>query len=74
MRKEDMAEIKMKLKTPTTPNFISIDMQMNVQRQDGFKEGLSISIGDLKDEELIELANEWKIELLAKAKRIRGQK
>jgi hypothetical protein len=61
-----MAEIKQKLKIPQVPNFILIETPPGL-RQEGWKESPSISIADLPPETLIEIADEWKKELLAKA-------
>lgn len=61
-----MAEIKQKLKIPSVPNFILIETPPGL-RQEGWKESMSISIADLSPETLIEIADEWKKELLAKA-------
>ena len=61
-----MAEIKQQLKTPIVPNFILIETPLGL-REEGWKESLSISIADLSPETLIEIAEDWKKELLAKA-------
>ncbi len=63
-------KIELKLKTPMTPNFIYIEMPPG-QRQDGFKEGPSISISDLSNEQLEEIGNEWTRELIEKARAVK---
>lgn len=67
-----MSQIKLKLKTPSTPNYIIIESPPGF-RQDGYQESPKISIGELSNETLEEIAREWKVELLAKAQRIRSQ-
>lgn len=66
-----MAEIKQKLKVPKTPNFVFVEAAAPGLKQDGFKELPSISIADLSDAVLSELADEWKAELLASAAQLR---
>lgn len=66
-----MAKIKMNLITPKVPNFISIESPPGA-RQDGFKEFPTISIADLDDEVLEEIAEEWRLDLLARANKIRS--
>ena len=61
-----MSEISLKLKTPSTPNYIIIEMPAQ-QKQDGFKEGTSIHVNLLTKEQLLQIAEEWKHELLSKA-------
>lgn len=70
-----MSTIELKLKTPSTPNFIQLELPDNIgRRQDGFKEATTISIADLSDYQLSSIADAWKKELLEKAKAKRGLK
>ena len=57
-----MADMKFKLRIPSIPNYISIESPPGL-RQEGFKEN-SISIADISDELLSDLADEWKAELI----------
>ena len=66
-----MTEIKLKLKVPMVPKFIIIDLPSNGNRDGGFQELPSISIADLSDEQLITLAEYWKMKLLEAAKKKR---
>jgi len=65
-----MAEIKMKLKTPSVPNFIVIETTPG-KREDGFKEAPTIRVGDLSNETLEEIAEDWKRALFENAARQR---
>lgn len=68
-----MAKIEQKLITPSVPNFIIVE-SLPSKRQDGFKEGPKISIGDLPDAVLEEIANDWKNALLQRARQMRLEK
>lgn len=61
-----MSDIKLKLKTPSVPNFILVEMPIG-KKQDGFVEAPKLRVSDLSDTQLIEIAEEWKNELLKKA-------
>ena len=63
----NMTDIKLKLKTPSVPNYILFEMPIG-QRQDGFQENPKVRVGDLTDEQLEEIAEEWKHALFKKAK------
>ena len=63
-----MSEVKLKLMIPNVPNYIIIDLGRVTRRQDGFKDGPRMDIADLSDEQLCELADEWKLKLLDHAK------
>ena len=62
-----MTDIKFKLITPSVPNFIFIDIPQYNLRQDGFKERPKINIEDLSQEQLEEIAEEWKRDLFKRA-------
>lgn len=62
-----MTEIKLKLQTPSVPNFIRIDMSVSSTRQEGLKELPTIDIADLTREQLESIANDWRVELFAKS-------
>lgn len=68
-----MAEIIQKLKTPSVPSFIFMEMPVG-RKQDGFTEAPKISIADLSNETLEEIASDWKFELLRTADRLRKNK
>lgn len=51
-------EIKLKIKTPRVPNFVSIEMPEHA-RSEGFKELPSISIADLSEDQLNDIASNW---------------
>ena len=63
-----MSEVKLKLIIPDVPIYIIIDLGRVARRQDGFKEGPRVDIADLSDEQLFDLADEWKLKLLDHAK------
>lgn len=65
-----MSEITLKLKTPETPNFIIIGTTPGM-RQEGFQEAPKVSVADLTDIQLGRIADEWKENLLMKARKIR---
>lgn len=68
-----MSHIKLKLKTPSVPNFILLDLPV-IYKQDGFSGSPSIAVGDLDNEQLEEIAKEWKISLFSIASRQRKEK
>ncbi len=65
-----MAEITQKLVTPRVPNFIMIEGPTG-RRQDGFIESTKVSIADLADDQLLQIAEDWKSDLIARAQDIR---
>lgn len=66
----EMAEIKRKLLIPSVPIYILIESKIG-ERQDGFSDGERISIADLNNEVLEQIADEWKNELIKQAERLR---
>jgi len=64
-----MIKVYMKLKTPAVPDYIFVEFPSltHAKRQYGFQEGPKIDIADLTKIQLIEIAEEWKKELLAAA-------
>jgi ribosomal protein S13 len=58
-------DITVKAKIPTIPNFIMIDKAAGTDAK--------VKIGDLSDDELSRIADEWKKELLKHAKYQREQ-
>jgi predicted phosphoribosyltransferase len=69
-----MAEIVQKLITPSVPNFIFMEAPPG-KRQDGVNfDRLKVSIADLSDETLEELARDWKNDLLKRAYELRKEK
>jgi len=68
-----MTEIKFKLQMPTVPNFIRIEIPTTGQRQDGFKEAPTVSLGELSDEQLDSIAKDWRIRLFENANRQRKE-
>ena len=52
---------------PKVPNFIMHEGIVG-ERQDGFKESPKTPIGDLTDAQLIQIANEWRKNLLELAR------
>lgn len=65
-----MVEITLKLKTPEVPNFVMVESTPGM-RQEGFSEGLKVSIADLSEAQLEKLADDWKISLVNKSKKLR---
>ena len=63
-----MSEVNLKLMIPNVPIYIIIDLGRVTRRQDGFKEGHRVDIAYLSDEQLSDLADEWKLKLLYHAK------
>lgn len=57
--------------TPTVPNFVKIMMSERGKRQDGFTESPTVSVGELSNEQLESLANDWKKKLFENAERMR---
>ena len=68
-----MADIKMKLITPSVPNFIFIAGPAG-KRQDGWKESPKIALGDLNDGQLQDIAEEWLQALFDRANEQRKNK
>jgi hypothetical protein len=66
-----MTEINLKIKTPSVPNFVSIESPSSGLRQDGWRDSPSLSIGELSDDQLNSLAESWRKELLEKARKLR---
>ena len=62
-----MSTITLKLETPNVPHFVRLANQQPSLRQEGFKEAMTISIADLNEEQLTELADKWKVKLLEQA-------
>lgn len=58
-------KIAVKVKTPNIPNFICIDTEIGADAK--------VKVGDLSDEELAAIAEEWKKGLLDHAKYQREQ-
>jgi hypothetical protein len=69
-----MTEIKLKLITPSTPNYIAIEGVQEYQRHDGYKESPMVAICDLTDAQLEGVANDWKIALLDQARKQRNSR
>lgn len=57
------AEITLKIKTPQIPNYVRVLMP-----DERLDEGSMVSIGDLTDDQLESLAEDWKKKLLTVAK------
>jgi hypothetical protein len=51
-------DFTVKLGMPVMPNFLRIEMPPG-RREDGFKEGPSISVADLTDEQVEQFIAEW---------------
>ena len=66
-----MATIETKLQVPRVPNFIIHETKPG-SREDGWKDGPKTSIGDLTDEQLREIGEEWTEALIARAAEIRN--
>ena len=65
-----MVEITQKLATPKVPNYIMIESKPS-PHQDGMVGSPKVSIADLSDKQLRDIAEEWKDALLSRAHQIR---
>lgn len=68
-----MASVKIDLVTPKVPNFIFLHGTPKT-RQEGFKESPKVSLGELDDETLRQIGDEWTQALLKRAQEQRDQK
>lgn len=66
-----MTNVVLKLVTPSVPNFVKIEMPSTGKREDGFKESPMIAVSDLSDEQIESLVKDWRLALIANAKRQR---
>ena len=62
-----MSEIKFKLCTPTVPNFIFIDMGQVGKRQDGYREKPKVSLAELSEEQIDQVAENYRLALHERA-------
>lgn len=59
-------ELELELEVPSVPNFIFFKMPPS-SRREWFFESPKMSLGELTDDKLIEIAEEWKKKLLERA-------
>lgn len=67
-----MTEITIKIKTPSVPNFVTLDIPSS--SNEGFKELPTMRVGDLTDHQLNNLIQDWREALFAVVLRQRNEK